>query len=122
MRAKKSTKKTYKDYRSSDYGNEDEEEDYGQDFREEEDDYGEEDQNADDGKRADSSEYESGEDKGKRGHGRPRRRDTDGNDDRNYEDTLEDEDPFSPDIDMILADKQMIDSQTSSTGNAKIHS
>lgn len=36
---KKQTKKAFKDYHSSDYGNEDEEEDYGQDFEDEEDDF-----------------------------------------------------------------------------------
>lgn len=42
MRSKKATK-GYKDYHSSDYGVEDDEEDYGQDFDEEDDDFGEED-------------------------------------------------------------------------------
>jgi ribonuclease E len=109
--------KPYKDYHSSDYGIE-EEEDYGQDYDEDEDDFGQDDDShrpsrrtpgkrgADDGGRpcgkdSDDSDYEGGRRRKRRAKGEG---DQHQEDDDN-EDTYEDEDPFSPDIDLILADK-----------------
>ena len=114
MRSKKTStgnKRNFRDYHSSDYGNE-EEEDYGQDYNEDNDDF----DNPNDIKQSqrprkgpiDSADSDFSGDEGafKSSKRKPKRTSANQEDkDDSSEDTFEEEDPFSPEVDLILADK-----------------
>lgn len=114
MRSKKTTtgnKRNYRDYHSSDYGNE-EEEDYGQDYNDENDDF----DNPNDIQQSqrprrgavDSADSDfSGEEGAFKSTKRKPKKSTANQEDKHQsnEDTYEEEDPFSPEVDLILADK-----------------
>ncbi len=114
MRTKKTktgSKRNFRDYHSSDYGNE-EEEDYGQDYEEENDDFGHDTRiqesqrprkTAIDSADSDFSADEAGFKSSKRKTKKPVTNNEDKVD--SNEDTFEEEDPFSPEVDLILADK-----------------
>jgi|LauGreDrversion4_2_1035121.scaffolds.fasta_scaffold34284_2 hypothetical protein len=106
--SRKKTSKTFRDYHSSDYGNEEDDEDYGPDY-EDDDDMGnrpgrpsKRQTNHPDFEDSDSASRDDG---GKRR--RQRYEESEGDHIDGDDDTYEDEDPFSPEVDIILADKQV---------------
>jgi hypothetical protein len=125
MRTKKSktgNKRNFRDYHSSDYGNE-EEEDYGQDYEDENDDFGHE-NHIKESQRPRKSALDSGdsdfsaEDGAFKSSKRKVRKPDSNEEDKvaSNEDTYEEEDPFSPEVDLILADKIVEDNPPQATG------
>ena len=114
MRSKKTSlgnKRNFRDYHSSDYGNE-EEEDYGQDYNDSHDEF----DNPNDAKQqqrqpkghVDSGDSDFSGDEGAFKSNKRKHRRTSVNQEEKQssgEDTIEEEDPFSPEVDLILADK-----------------
>ncbi len=114
MRSKKTStgnKRNFRDYHSSDYGNE-EEEDYGQDYNDSHDEF----DNPNDAKQSqrqpkgqvDSGDSDFSGDEGAFKSSKRKHRRTSANQEEKQssgEDTVEEEDPFSPEVDLILADK-----------------